>query len=226
MRIAKNVEMLEIESEGRVLNLVLTWDDSELVLIDTGLPGQTELIREAVSQAGFALEKLTKVILTHQDMDHIGCARVLSDMGAAILAHEKEAPYLQGEATPVRLAQLEARLEELDEGELAYYEQVKQNAPHFYVPVAIQLKDNDYLDICGGIKVIHTPGHMPGHIALLLVKSNVLAVGDAANLIDGELKGANPVYTLDMAEAELSFKKMMSENPSYVVCCHGGLYVC
>lgn len=224
MRVADNVEILEIENERGTLNPVLTWDNDELILIDTGLPGQIELFREAVKQAGFDLEKITKVILTHQDMDHIGCAKVLSDLGAEILAHEAEIPFLQGDATPVRIARMEARLEELNEEERANYEQTKANAPLFYVHVDRQLKDNEDLPFCGGIKVIHTPGHMPGHIVLLLKKSNIMVVGDAANLIDGKLTGANPVYTSDMEGADLSFKKMMEFNPDYVACYHGGLY--
>ena len=131
MRISNNVEMLELKSEQGVLYPVLIWDDNEIALIDAGLPGQIELLRDAVSQTGFALEKITKVIITHQDMDHIGCAKILAGFGAKIFAHEIEAPYIQGDKTSVRISKMEERLDELDEGERAFYEQVKAGAPHF-----------------------------------------------------------------------------------------------
>jgi len=226
MRIAENVEMLRIENERGILHPVLTWDDNEVVLIDAGFPGQIEQIKEAVKQAGFALESITSLLLTHQDMDHIGCAKELAGYGVKILAHELEAPYLQGDITPLRITQMEERLSELNEEELAFFKQMKENSPHFRVKVDRTLKDNEVLDFCGGIRVIHTPGHMPGHIVLLLEKSNILVVGDAANITDGELTGANPVYTKDMALADISFKKMMESNPSYVASYHGGLYTC
>ena len=224
MKIANNAEMLEIGSEHGNIYPVLTWDDNELVLIDAGLPGQIEMIKEAVRQAGFDLEKVTKVIITHQDMDHIGCAKILAEMGAKILAHEAEAPYIQGDKTPVRITQMEERLPELSDEQRAFLEQVKAGAPQFYVHIDQQLTDGERLDICGGIKVIHTPGHMPGHIALLLEESNIMVAGDAANVHEGVLLGANPQFTQDMAQADASFQKMMDCKPSYIVSYHGGLY--
>ncbi len=222
MRIAENVEMLSIHSGNGANYPVLTWDDNELVLIDTGLPMETEALRAAVAEAGFSLENVTKVIITHQDLDHIGSAKALSGMGAEILAHEAEAPYIQGDATSVRLTEMEARLSELSEDERAFYERSKKGAPYFFVHVGRKLKDGDTLAVCGGIEIIHTPGHMPGHIALLLKKSNILVAGDAANITDGALTGANPYFTSDMKTAEASFKKMMDKRPAGVVCYHGG----
>jgi glyoxylase-like metal-dependent hydrolase (beta-lactamase superfamily II) len=223
MRVADNVEILEIGDGGNTLCLTLTWGGGEVVLIDAGLPGQLDLIREAVMKAGFDLKDITKVIITHQDMDHIGCAKLLSELGAEILAHEEEAPYIQGDVTSVRLADMEKRRSGFSAGEREYYEKVKANAKNFYVHVDRLLKDGEILDLCGGIKVIHTPGHMPGHIALLMTESNILVAGDAANASDGKLTGANPQYSQDMALADISFKKMMAEKPDSVICYHGGL---
>ncbi len=222
MRIAENVEMLTILAENGANYPVLAWDENELVLIDTGLPMQTGLLGEAVAKAGFPLDKVTKVIITHQDLDHIGSAKALADMGAEILAHEAEAPYIQGDLPSVRLTEMEARLSEMGEDERAFFERTKKGAPYFFVHVDHKLKDGEILDICGGIEVIHTPGHMPGHIALLLKKSNILVAGDAANIADGALTGANPYFTADMETAGASFNKMMSKRPASVVCYHGG----
>jgi glyoxylase-like metal-dependent hydrolase (beta-lactamase superfamily II) len=223
MKIAKNTEMLEITGENGTMYPVLVWGGNELVLIDTGLPMQTDTLREAVKEAGYALENITKVILTHQDLDHIGSAKTLADMGAEILAHELETPYIQGDKTSVRLTDMENRLGELNEGERAFYERAKAGAPYFYVHVAQQLKDGDRLDICGGIKILHTPGHMPGHIVVLLEESNIIVAGDAANISDGKLASANPQFTKDMEQADKSLDKIKSLNPASVVCYHGGL---
>lgn len=224
MKIAKNVEMLEIKGERENLYPVLIWDESDVVLIDTALPGQTELLGEAVKQAGYSLGQITKVILTHQDLDHVGSAKTLANMGAKIYAHKQEAPYIQGDVTSIRLSDMESRLNELDEDERAFYEQAKIGAPYFYVNVDNNLKDGDILDICGGIKIIYTPGHTPGHIAVLLMQSDILVAGDAANIADNKLTGADPDYTRDAMQAEESFQKITALKPSSVVCYHGGLY--
>jgi glyoxylase-like metal-dependent hydrolase (beta-lactamase superfamily II) len=224
MKITNNVEMLEIKGERGALYLVLVCGGKELVLIDAALPGQTDMLREAVKEAGYSLEDITHVILTHQDLDHIGSAKTIAGLGAKILAHELETPYIQGDKISIRLSEMESRLDKLNEGERAFYERMKKGAPYFHVHVDNQLKDGDILDICGGIKVLHTPGHMPGHIALLLEESNIIVVGDAANIDDGKLTGANPQFTVDMKEAEASFKKIMACHPAAIVCYHGGLY--
>ena len=222
MKIANHVEMLEIKGESGILYPVLIWDDDHLVLIDAALPGQIEPLGEAVLKAGFSLEKITTVIITHQDMDHIGCAKTLADLGAEILAHETEAPYIQGDKTFLRITDMEKRLDELDEGERTFYERMKKGAPYFYVHVDKLLRDNETLDICGGIKVIHTPGHTPGHIALLLEQSNIIVAGDAANITGGVITGANPQYTHDIPWAQTSFEKLMNHKPDAIVCYHGG----
>ena len=61
--------MLEIGG----VNLVLAWDENNLVLIDTGFPGQTDDIVKAIANAGFKAKELTHIIITHQDWGHIGC---------------------------------------------------------------------------------------------------------------------------------------------------------
>lgn len=46
------------------------------------------------------------------------------------------------------------------------------------VKVDERLKDTDVLPIACGVEVIHTPGHCPGHIALLVKNEGVLIAGD------------------------------------------------
>lgn len=224
MRIAENVEMLEIAREQGTLYPVLVWDDKEVVLIDTGLPGQLELIRAAVEKAGFSLNQITKIILTHHDIDHIGNAKQLAKNGATIMAHEKETPYIQGDAPSPKILRMEEHLKDLSDEERAMYERMKSDAPKLYVYVDKTLKDGEALPFCGGIEVIPTPGHTLGHISLLLKGGNVLVTGDAANIADGKLTGANPKHTLDMREAEKSFQKLKNLNADFVVCYHGGLW--
>lgn len=225
MRIADNIEMLEIKMDHGTLYPVLIWDDNELILIDTGLSGQIDLFRDEILRAGFSIEAITKVIITHQDVDHIGCAKIFADFGAKIIAHIDEIPYIQGEKTPIKISDKEERLQELNEREYAFYERSKDNAPLLYLSVDISVEDNQILDICGGIQIIHTPGHTPGHISLLLKKSGILIAGDAANIKEGKLIGANsgPQYTHNFALSEVSFNKMIGLNPSAVVCYHGGI---
>ena len=47
------------------------------------------------------------------------------------------------------------------------------------VPVVEELVDGQVLDVAGGLRVLHTPGHTPGHVSLLHEASGVLITGDA-----------------------------------------------
>ena len=47
------------------------------------------------------------------------------------------------------------------------------------VPVVTELSDGQLLDVAGGLRVVHTPGHTPGHVSLLHEPTGVLITGDA-----------------------------------------------
>ena len=72
MEIAKGVEMLQLEFQEFIIHPILLWDDEMAVLIDTGFPGQFEDIQVEMERVGVSVDKLKVVILTHQDIDHIG----------------------------------------------------------------------------------------------------------------------------------------------------------
>jgi glyoxylase-like metal-dependent hydrolase (beta-lactamase superfamily II) len=124
MRIASGIEMLEISAtimgKVNVIHPTLIWDNETAVLIDTGFPGQLSLIREAIINAGVPFKKLNKIIITHQDIDHIGSLPSILDKSPQqieVLANEVEKPYIEGEKrllrlTPEAIVQVEANLPE------------------------------------------------------------------------------------------------------------------
>jgi glyoxylase-like metal-dependent hydrolase (beta-lactamase superfamily II) len=85
------------------------------------------------------------------------------------------------------------------------------------------LTDGVELPLCGGITVIHTPGHTPGHMSLYVRKSRTLIAADALEAQDGRLQGPSPHNTPDMPTAMLSLKKLLRFPIDRIVCYHGGL---
>jgi glyoxylase-like metal-dependent hydrolase (beta-lactamase superfamily II) len=223
MRLAQNVEMLELTGMGTIYP-VLTWDQEHLVLIDAGFPGQAPALIKAIEDAGFKAENLTEIMITHQDIDHIGCIKGLLEVAphAKVLAHAIEADYISGAKTPIKLANLLNNESNLDEQKKQWLGMLQKGFGMSYVSVTQLLEDGEVLDFCGGIRVIHTPGHTPGHIVLFLEESGLIIGGDAINIEDGKLIGANPVHTDDPAAAEASLSKMQSLNPKGYVAYHGG----
>jgi glyoxylase-like metal-dependent hydrolase (beta-lactamase superfamily II) len=70
-------------------------------LVDTGLPGQLDAITTALAEAGVRVPDLKQIILTHQDIDHVGSLHdLVQASGARVLAHAVEAPYIDGGEPP------------------------------------------------------------------------------------------------------------------------------
>jgi len=221
MRIANNVEMLEIKAQG-VYYPVLLWDEKDVVLIDTGFPGQFEMIKGAIAKCGFTPEQVTKVLLTHQDIDHIGSAKIFRNLGAEIMSHKDEAPFIQGNKPLTKLAAMEADLDKLPPERQGFYKMIKESAPDILVHVDRLLTDGQTIPACGGIQVVFTPGHTPGHTAYLLCESGILVCGDAVNIAEGKLCGSNPMHTHDAILADRSFEKIDTMDVKGYVCYHTG----
>lgn len=225
MKLAKNIALMPINREGMgSLNLVLAWDDDFLVLIDAGLPGQTDEIIKAIENEGFQAKDLTHLIITHQDWDHIGCVADLQNLAPnlKIVTHADEAPYLDGRKVPIKLA---ARLEQYDtlpEDQRANADRWKDIYENFPITVAEQVQDKQELSMCGGIEIVHVPGHTPGHIAVYFKESRIIVCGDAANIKDGQLIGSNPIHTHDMELADKSLEKIRKYDLSGIVSYHTG----
>ena len=224
MKVADNVAMLEIQGMGTSIFPTLTWDDEHLVLIDTGFPGQTDAILQAVQAEGFSAENITHIILTHQDIDHIGCAMDLLKLAPSIqvLVHEDESPYIDGSKTPIKLAAMLEHYENLSAGQQAWCNQLKEGFANRRIPISQSLVDREVLPICGNIEVIHTPGHTPGHICLLLQESGILVASDALNIADGKLVGPKPEHTYEMELGLQSAKKAQAHQFSSVISYHCG----
>jgi glyoxylase-like metal-dependent hydrolase (beta-lactamase superfamily II) len=91
------------------------------------------------------------------------------------------------------------------------------------VDVDEYLEDGARLELAGGIRVIFTPGHTPGHLSLYLERPKVLIAGDALTAEGGRLNGPNPSATPDVGEAARSMSRLAELDVETIVCYHGGV---
>ncbi|CAH1215179.1 putative metallo-hydrolase YflN [Paenibacillus plantiphilus] len=235
MHIAKGISMLTISAAmmGRteVIHPALIWDEHTTILVDTGYPGQLPLIREEMEKLGISFNKLNKVILSHQDLDHIGSLPIIAaELAPAVevFASKLEQPYIQGDAmllkiTPDSIAQaMEAIPAEVPDEWRRAFRQLLENPPKAKVDTL--LTDGEELPYCGGLTVIATPGHTPGHISLYHQQSKTLIAADAMIVVDGQLLGPDPQQSLDYAQAKRSLSKFVPFDIAAVICYHGGIY--
>ncbi len=172
----------------------------EVTLIDAGAPGSAPFILRQLRALGRTPDEVTRIVVTHYHIDHRGAAQALRrDTGARVMIHTTEAPYLRGERrypNPVRdpvRASLVAPIMALLRGSA--------------IP-AEEIADGDVIDVLGGLRVHHTPGHTQGSIALSLPAQGLLFSGDAMGYRNGRLEEPERVLTENPAAARTSIERL------------------
>ncbi|MCR1951145.1 MBL fold metallo-hydrolase [Clostridium sp. DSM 100503] len=225
------VTVLDVNFEyGGTVNTifpVILSDNNNMILIDCGYQNFLPLIEECARKKEIELNKLTKIIITHHDYDHMGS---LADFkrkypNIEVLSSYIESRYISGEEKSLRLKQAEFiydTIPEEDKEEARNFQHMLESIEN--VKVDTVLKDKEKLEWCGGMEIIETPGHMPGHISIYLKESKTLIAGDALVIEDNKLVIANPQYTLDMEKARNSIIKLLNYDIEKIICYHGGIY--
>lgn len=139
-------------------NCTLMWDEDTKrgVIIDPG--GDTDRIQEAVNETGM---DVVNILLTHGHLDHVGGAMEMKQIYdvSIIGPHVDDKPLCQAV-----------------ESVAAQY-----NMPGTFKNVEPDqwLEDGETVDIAGfEFKVLHCPGHAPGHVVFFSEELNFAHVGD------------------------------------------------
>jgi glyoxylase-like metal-dependent hydrolase (beta-lactamase superfamily II) len=219
----------QLQNGDDTVHPVVICDDSQAILVDTGLPGAAEQIAGAMDKVGVSLSRLSHIVLTHADADHVGSLSKLVSLApqsVQVLCHEQEKPFVQCDVPPLRLAMMEASLEKLS-GERhaqisALVQGMRANYKSLGVPVTKAVGDGDMLPC--GVQVVYTPGHTPGHISLYLKESRMLIAGDALSIEGGKLMPAPDWSLCDRAAMRSSLHKLACFDIDTIVGFHGGVF--
>lgn len=125
-----------------------------VALVDPG--AESERIFEILEDEGWTPEA---ILLTHGHLDHIAhVAHVAERYGIGVRVHEADLPYLEHAQMP-------------DYAQMMGYR--PPPAPEAF------LTDGEVLEVAGlTLKVLHCPGHTPGHVVLIHDESRQILVGD------------------------------------------------
>ena len=126
----------------------------ELILIDTGAGWSVDKIIRNIEKLGFDCKNLSRVLLTHCHIDHIGgVPEIRKRFGSKIYIHKLDAPPLENGDQILTAA--------------SWYQ--TRFPP---TPVDVQFDASEEILMIGGQKIVclHTPGHTPGSIAVYLDK--------------------------------------------------------
>lgn len=145
-------------------------DDGSVTLVDCGLKSAPPRIVAGLAAIGKHPADVQRIVLTHAHNDHAGgAAEVVQKTGAPLAVHEDDAGFVEaGRHPPPDMSLLAGRLvARLPMGKFAAAE------------VSERLTDGQVLDVGGGLRIVATPGHTPGHISLLHEPTSTVITGDA-----------------------------------------------
>ncbi len=145
-------------------------DDGQVTLVDCGLKRAPGRIVAALAGIGRHPSDVTRILLTHAHGDHAGGARamVAETTADGVDVHADDAGYVREGRSAPAADSTAGRL--LGRGPMSSFDAV---------PVLTELVDGQVVDVAGGLRIVHTPGHTPGHVSLLHEASGVLITGDA-----------------------------------------------
>jgi glyoxylase-like metal-dependent hydrolase (beta-lactamase superfamily II) len=198
-------------------------DAGAYTFIDAGLPGYWQQMTGFLASRGAPLSAVKAVVLTHHHPDHVGNAeRLRTQAGAMVLVHHDDlAAAMHTAGKPPKFPLWKPPV-------LHLVLHMLRNGVARTVPVAEAsgFADEEVLDVPGHPRVIHTPGHTAGHVALSLEDREALIVGDMLATIDltSDISGPHlpPRFMDDDHEQGLaSLQKIELVKARWVLPAHG-----
>jgi glyoxylase-like metal-dependent hydrolase (beta-lactamase superfamily II) len=197
-------------------------EDGGLVLIDTGLPQRAPRLIAAARELGRSPSDVKAILVTHHHSDHTGSlADLVKLTDASVHVHAADTPVVSGARPPP--GPNRDRLAGRTMGSLIMR---LSNSRAASAGVDHEVVDGEDLDLAGGIRAIHTPGHTPGQTSFLWDRQGgVLIAGDAAGArgrtVAPPVGVVTGMFTEDPEEARRSFRKLADLQFEVAVFGHG-----
>ena len=217
-QIAPGIYSLE-QSKGGDVHAFLLDDGEDLTLIDTLFDTGARRVLDRINSIGRTVTDLKRIVLTHGQRSRPGGLATLKRLsGATVYSHAWEADIVAGERTaqPITLVPMRP----LRTYWRVYYLQFGAalgRGKHPPCHVDATLEDGDTV---GPVRVIHAPGHTPGHLAFWWPDRKVLFAGDAIATYPVFAPGW-PVFTLNPTQHRASLIRMSELDPEVLAVGHG-----
>jgi hydroxyacylglutathione hydrolase len=162
-----------------MINCFLIQGEKKHILVDTGLPGSETKILQQLQTHNIRTEDISLIIITHGHVDHFGSVRALKKtLQAPVLVHE-----LDKQALETGIGMIETLKPTSKFWDIALKPRIRKSKAGSCTP-DIVLKGDAIFDLSTyGIhgKVIHTPGHTPGSLSVILDDGNAIIMDIASS---------------------------------------------
>jgi glyoxylase-like metal-dependent hydrolase (beta-lactamase superfamily II) len=184
------------------------------MLIDTGLHGSHPRIFKEITGLGLQPSDLRWIVITHADGDHTGS---ISEIRGASQARTYADPE---EASAIRQGKSSRELRGNSLVKLFF-----TGMTHLFqaAPAVIDetIESGFELPVLGGLEVIRTPGHTPGHISLYSRTTRILFAGDSIQVARHRLMPSTGMNNWDEEQSLRSYQVQASLHPKIVCAGHG-----
>lgn len=196
---------------GRVY---LLEDDDGFTIIDSGLGLAARRVLRQLAGSGRSPSDVKRILITHGHTDHVGGLAALKEAtGAQVIVSAYERVYIEGKKPIVGPKR----------DQVPPLARMMVSKPQTLPPVLVDrvVTDGDVLtEVLGGLHVVSTPGHTPGHLAFWQPQMRILFCGDVVmNMIRLRLPFA--AYTPDMKQNKRSIKRIVDLDPEIICFGHG-----
>jgi glyoxylase-like metal-dependent hydrolase (beta-lactamase superfamily II) len=180
-------------------------DDGEVTLVDAGTPRSVGTLRRGLATAGYGVEDLDRLLVTHYDVDHVGGIAGL-DLDCPVYAMEPDAGFIAGSHRPP----------------LGNRKGLFQRAAGLLLTLPDQpverVVDEERV---GGFTAYHTPGHTPGHTTFYHAEHGVAMLGDLVRESDGSLGTLPWPLAYDAGQNRESIRALSARDLEFEFACMG-----
>jgi glyoxylase-like metal-dependent hydrolase (beta-lactamase superfamily II) len=187
--------------------------DDGLTIIDASLAGSAAKVARQLRRNGYEPRDVKTILVTHAHPDHVGGLPELKAMtGARVLVGERDREVAEGLAPMVRPPR----------SEMSHLARLMTVGGSFLkgTPVDETLAVGDVVPVGGGLQVLFTPGHSPGHVSFWQPEKRWLFCGDVMMNLRG-LGLPFAAFTADMDENRRSVARLAELEPELVLFGHG-----
>jgi len=193
--------------------------DRGTIMVDGGFPGSARAFTRALEKLTIKPLEITLVILTHGHFDHIGSASFIREQtGAKVALHQADREQLEKDKVtwPPGITPWGKLSRGLFKPMMSYLQ--------FELPqVDILLGDEGLSLEAYGIsgRIIHTPGHSPGSVTVLLDTGDAFVGCMAQNSLPFCLTPRLPIYAQDIMKVKESWRVLIAKGARTIYPGHG-----
>jgi glyoxylase-like metal-dependent hydrolase (beta-lactamase superfamily II) len=213
MEIYPNIQMIKSLASHQYL----LRDTNDLILIDAGLRTDANKIKNEIKKLASPSTDLKQILITHADGDHYGGVNsILKNYPGSVVRSSDLESRAIGRGISSRKIQAKGCLGVIFNLGSGLFRSDPTACAGDLIP-------GMELPILGGLQVLDTSGHTPGHISFFLVRHGILFAGDSILVHGDKLVPSTGANTWNPEMAKKAFEDQMALDPRIIAGGHGWL---